>query len=134
MFTISKKADYGLLMVSYLSQNYSPTFVSLKYIADIQNIPYKFLSQIALELKNAHLLHSKEGIGGGYRLAKKPQDISIADVVKTLDGPIAPVGCLRGKQCQSFPHCCHRPIMQKVALDIESSLQNYSLKQLAAVK
>ena len=63
-------------------------------VAKLDSIPKKFLEQILLALKQARMVKSKQGIGGGYYLVKKPKDISVADVYRLFDGPIAPVLCV----------------------------------------
>jgi Rrf2 family protein len=68
--------------------------VQIKEIAEREHIPIKFLEQILLTLKNAGLLHSKMGIGGGYYLAKPPADITLGQITRVLDGPLAPVNCV----------------------------------------
>lgn len=68
--------------------------VQIKDIAEREKIPAKFLEQILLTLKNAGLLHSKMGIGGGYYLAKPASDINLGQIVRILDGPLAPINCV----------------------------------------
>ncbi len=68
--------------------------VQIKEIAERQKIPVKFLEQILLTLKNAGLLHSKMGIGGGYYLSRPPSEISLGQIVRILDGPLAPIRCV----------------------------------------
>lgn len=68
--------------------------VQLKEIAERENIPIKFLEQIMLTLKNAGLLHSRMGIGGGYHLAKPANEITLGSIIRILDGPIAPIKCV----------------------------------------
>jgi Rrf2 family protein len=71
-----------------------PPIVQIRDISESERIPAKFLEQILLTLKNAGLLHSKMGVGGGYYLARNPQDITLGQVFRVLDGPIAPVKCV----------------------------------------
>ena len=68
--------------------------VQIREIAERQHIPAKFLEQILLTMKNAGLLHSRMGVGGGYYLAKPASEISLGQIVRDLDGPLAPVGCV----------------------------------------
>lgn len=74
-------------------QNGQPV-VQIKDIAEREKIPAKFLEQILLTLKNAGLLHSKMGVGGGYYLARPPDEITLGHVVRVLDGPLAPIRCV----------------------------------------
>lgn len=68
--------------------------VQIREIAEREQIPAKFLEQILLALKNAGLLHSKMGVGGGYHLAKPAAEINLGQIVRVLDGPLAPVKCV----------------------------------------
>jgi Rrf2 family protein len=76
------------------SSDSSSRVVQIKEIAVREKIPAKFLEQILLTLKNAGLLHSKMGIGGGYYLAHPPESISLGQIVRILDGPLAPIRCV----------------------------------------
>jgi Rrf2 family protein len=68
--------------------------IQIKDIAEREKIPAKFLEQILLTLKNAGMLQSKMGIGGGYYLAHPPESISLGHIVRVLDGPLAPIRCV----------------------------------------
>jgi Rrf2 family protein len=112
---LSKRGEYGLrAMIDLATQlngagaedpkthedsvassgNNSTGVVQIRDIADRQHIPAKFLEQILLTLKNAGLLHSRMGIGGGYYLARPAEEISLGQVVRVLDGPLAPIRCV----------------------------------------
>jgi Rrf2 family protein len=92
---LSKRGEYGLKAIIDLASQDEPTAVSqIKDIAARQQIPVKFLEQILLTLKNAGLLRSRAGVGGGYSLAKAPDEITLGQVVRVLDGPLAPISCV----------------------------------------
>jgi Rrf2 family protein len=94
---LSKRGEYGLRAMISLAeaQKDSPTgMVQIKEISAREQIPAKFLEQILLALKNAGLVHSKMGVGGGYYLARLPKDITLGQIVRTLDGPLAPIKCV----------------------------------------
>lgn len=99
MFRLTTRADYGLILLSNLAQ--SKKLVSVSTVAKKNQISPKFLSQIAQELKKAGIITAKEGVSGGYTLAKKPKQIKILDVLKTLDGEMF-VG-----ECFEDDHECH---------------------------
>lgn len=81
-------------MLATPGDNGHPPMVQIREISEREKIPAKFLEQILLALKNAGMLHSKMGIGGGYYLAKPASDISLGHIIRTLDGPLAPVKCV----------------------------------------
>jgi len=87
---LTNKSEYALLALIYLAREWESGNISAETIAKAQNIPPKFLSQILLILKRGHLVQSAKGNEGGYRLARDSSDISIAEVIRMIDGPIAP--------------------------------------------
>ena len=91
---LSKKSQYALKALSYLveKQNEGPILIS--EIAEKKKIPLKFLENILLELKKAKILDSKKGKGGGYFFSKNPQDISLARIIRLVNGPIAMLPCV----------------------------------------
>jgi Rrf2 family protein len=96
---LSKRGEYGLramidIASAQRSQGPNDSIIQIKEIAEREKIPAKFLEQILLTLKNAGLLHSKMGIGGGYYLARPPEEISLGHIVRVLDGPLAPIRCV----------------------------------------
>lgn len=91
---MSMRCKYALKALIQLSRSYEKGYVLTKDIAAEANIPKKFLEQILLELKRARLVGSKQGMGGGYYLIRKPEDISVADVYRLFDGAIALVPCV----------------------------------------
>lgn len=118
---ISKKAKYALKALKVLSERFeSKQPMLIADIAEQQQIPKKFLEAILLELRNNGILHSQKGKGGGYQLRMSPEDVTIAKIVRIVDGPIAPMLCVSlhfyGKcdDCADEKTCTIRPIMEKV--------------------
>ena len=91
MFRLSQKSDYGLILLSNLAR--AKKRIAISQIANKNQISPKFLSQIAQELKKAGILASKEGVLGGYSLAKSASKIKILDVLKVLDGELVEGKC-----------------------------------------
>lgn len=98
MFKLSQKSDYGLILLSNISK--SKGSVSVSTIAKKNKLSSKFLSQVASELKKAGILTSKEGVSGGYSLAKPAGKIKVLDVLVALDG-----GLVKG-ECFEDDHEC----------------------------
>lgn len=118
---ISKKAKYALKALKILAENFSekkPMLIS--EIAEKENIPKKFLEAILLELRNNGVLHSQKGKGGGYMLRIEPEKVTIAKIIRIIDGPIAPMLCVSlhfyGKcdDCSDEESCKIRPIMERI--------------------
>lgn len=94
---LSKRGEYGLRAMIALAdmQKQNPNaLVQIKDLSARENISSKFLEQILLTLKNAGMLHSKMGVGGGYYLARPPREITLGQIFRTLDGPVAPIRCV----------------------------------------
>jgi Rrf2 family protein len=88
---ISKKTIYGLQAAILLAKRYDSGPVLITNLAEEGKIPKKFLEAILLELRKSGILNSKKGKGGGYVLAKYPQDISIGDIIRILDGSFSEI-------------------------------------------
>ena len=117
---LSKKAKYGLKALLYLADRPEEKPVLIAEIAEGERIPKKFLDMILLELRNAGLLFSRKGKGGGYSLALPPERIVIGTVIRLLDGPLAPVSCVSKSayrpcdDCLSETACRIRRLMGRV--------------------
>jgi len=88
---VSKKAEYAMRAVLAIARRPSEKPVQIGDLSKTENIPVKFLEQILLSLKNAGLLRSKRGAGGGYQLDRPPAQISLGDILELVDGPFQPL-------------------------------------------
>ena len=94
---LSKRGEYGLRAMMDLASNLGEPgngVIQIKEIAERQHIPAKYLEQILLTLKNAGLLQSRMGSGGGYYLARPLEEINLGHIVRVLDGPLSPIRCV----------------------------------------
>jgi Rrf2 family protein len=91
---LSKKAQYALKALAYLAKHYQAKPVLITEVAEKKKIPLKFLESILLGLKRAGILDSKMGKGGGYFLRLPPETVSLASVIRVVDGPIAMLPCV----------------------------------------
>lgn len=91
---LSKRSQYAFKALAYLTRRYKKGPVLISEIAIKQKIPLKFLETILLELKNAGILDSKKGKGGGYYLNKDPGTVRIATIIRLVNGPIAMLPCV----------------------------------------
>jgi len=114
---LSRKGEYALRAMLYLSLNYQGKPVRIHDIAKTEKIPVKFLEQILLELKKAGLLKSRRGAGGGYSLIKPPGEINLAQVIRIIDGPLAPLPCVSEwayVSCPEEKNCGLYSVMREV--------------------
>ena len=129
---VSKRGQYGMRALCHLAETYGSGVVQIREIAEREQIPPKFLEQILLALKNAGLLHSKMGVGGGYHLARPATEISLGQIVRILDGPLAPVKCVSQMAyepcgCPDEATCGLRLVMGDVRNAISDLLDGTSL-------
>jgi Rrf2 family protein len=117
---MSRKARYALRALYALSADDTRGPVLIADLAEREKIPRKFLEAILLELKNAGVLKSKKGKGGGYSLARSPDRITMGEVIRVIDGPLAPIPCVsersfvRCEECVDETTCGTRQVMKKV--------------------
>ncbi len=136
---LTNKGKYGLKAMVHLAglEPGKPALVA--DIAVANQIPKKFLDAILGELRTAGLVHSKKGRGGGYVLAKPAAEIRVGDIVRTLDGPLAPIACAsknyyrRCDDCRTEAHCHVRLMMLEVREAIARVLDHHSLADMRAL-
>ena len=137
---LSKRGEYGLRAMIMLAgtphENAPLPVVQIKEIAEREKISSKFLEQILLTLKNAGMLHSKMGVGGGYYLARPPSEITLGQIFRVLDGPVAPIKCVSQMAyepcgCPDEATCGLRLAMGDVRNAIADILDNPSLADVA---
>jgi len=135
----SKKSEYGLRALIELTKSYGQP-VTRQQIGKRQNVPVVFLEHILLRLKHAGLLASIRGVQGGYALIKPPSKVTLGHVIRILDGPLAPIGCVSKtayQKCVDCPyankaHCPLQHVMGGVRNAIADILDNYSLKDFTS--
>ncbi len=89
---ISQKGLYALQAMMLLTRRYTQGAIRIRDIAYEENLPEKFLELILLELKNARMVESVRGAKGGYRLRRTPSEIRLSEIIRLIDGPLAPFG------------------------------------------
>ncbi len=137
---LSKRGEYGLRAMIHLAdaqQREPGAMVQIKDLAEREKMPAKYLEQILLALKNAGLLNSRMGIGGGYYLARPPKEINLGQIVRVLDGPLAPIRCVSQMAyepcgCPDERTCGLRMVMGDVRTAIVNILENTTLADVTA--
>ncbi len=132
---LSQRGEYALRALLVLGMNHGSGVVRIRDIAQQQNIPRRFLEQILNDLKSAGFVLSKRGVAGGYRLQRGPNEISLADIIRHLEGPLAPVGCVSVNyyqhcSCPDEAKCAIRSVMQEVRDAIVGVLEGVSVAHL----
>jgi Rrf2 family protein len=137
---LSKRGEYALRSLINLGIAYEVerSLVQVSELAEREKLPIKFLEQILQALKEAGVVASARGKFGGYRLAKPPREITIGQVVRLMDGPLAPIGCVSQTayekcSCPDEVHCGLRMLMLDVRNAISGILDRYTLADVVEV-
>ncbi|ALA18600.1 MULTISPECIES: Rrf2 family transcriptional regulator [Chelatococcus] len=136
---LTKKGKYGLKALVHLAGLGREELAQVSDIAEAESIPKKFLDAILAELRNAGFVQSRKGKQGGYRLARPAHDISVGQVIRVLDGPLAPIPCASRTRyepcddCASEEHCSVRLMMLDVRNAIAAVLDERSLADMRAL-
>lgn len=130
---ISKKAEYALRALVAIARQ--PRSWSIHELSAQEKIPIKFLEQILLALRHAGLLSSKRGVGGGYTLLRAPGEITLREVLRILDGPVAPVPCAAEQPterctCPDPRTCPLRLMMIELRSDITQLLEARTIEDM----
>jgi Rrf2 family cysteine metabolism transcriptional repressor len=132
---ISKKGQYALISVVDLAIHGEDNQQSIADVAARENIDSRYLGQIFFALKNAGIISSVRGKNGGYFLSKTPGDITAGEVVRAIEGELSPTTCSGEAQepvsCAVFDECCTRSLWQKLAHEINDTLDSFTIEELA---
>ena len=128
---ISTKGRYALRLMLDLAMNHGGGFIPLKTVAQRQEISDKYLEQIIHRLNREGLVESARGAQGGYRLARKAEDYSVGEILRTVEGSLAPVSCLECKTpCDKFDSCLTIGLYKKIQDAIDGVVDHTSLADI----
>jgi Rrf2 family protein len=116
---LSLRGEYALRALLVLGLNYDRVVVRIQTISQQQNVPKRFLEQILNDLKSAGIVQSRRGVAGGYRLARPPEEITLAAIVRHIEGALAPVSCVSEQfyekcSCPDESRCAIRSVMKDI--------------------
>src|SRR5882762_9134654 len=116
---LSLRGEYALRALLVLGLHYNEPVIPIGVISEQQNIPKRFLEQILNDLKSAGIVESKRGVSGGYRLAKRPEEIPLSTIVRHIEGALAPISCVSEKfyekcSCPDESRCAIRSVMKEI--------------------
>ena len=130
---ISYKTDYALKIILHLSGNYPDKMDHIKDISQKQDIPKKFLEQVLLLLKKGGFIMSKKGPHGGYFLKIPPDQITMGDIIRYMEGPVSPISCIDAgneEACDFSSFCVFRPVFIEVERAITDIIDKKNFKEL----
>jgi Rrf2 family protein len=132
---LSVRGEYALRALLVLGLNYEQPIVRIQTISEQQNIPKKFLEQILNDLKSAGAVESRRGVAGGYRLARRPEEITLAVIVRHIEGALAPVSCVSERfyekcTCPDESRCAIRSVMKEVREAVVRIMEKTTVAEL----
>lgn len=131
---ISQKGLYAFRALTVLARRYNQGPIRIREIAEEEHLPEKFLELILLDLKNARIVESTRGARGGYELRRPPSEIFMSEVIRTIDGPLSPIGDVESLQeliDTDKPHRALYLVFMEVRDAAAKILENTSLEQIS---
>ena len=131
---ISQKGLYAFRALTVLTRRYNQGPIRIREIAEEEHLPEKFLELILLDLKNARIVESTRGARGGYELRRPPSEIFMSEVIRTIDGPLSPIGDVESLQepiDTDKPHRALYRVFMEVRDAAAKILENTSLEQIS---
>ena len=134
MLRLSKKADYALMAMKHLAVHGDRGSSSAREIAEQYDIPIELMAKVLQRLVQRGLLASHQGTRGGYQLSRQPRQITVADVIQAIDGPVTVTACSMTDdgQCEQFSKCSVRDPLFRVRDRILAALDECTIAELAA--
>ena len=134
---LSVRGEYALRALLVLARDYQEddSVVRIQEVSERQNIPKRFLEQILNDLKSAGIVESKRGVAGGYRLRRPPERVTLAEIIRHIEGPLAPVSCVSEKfyekcSCPDESRCAIRSVMKETRDAIVAIMDRVTLAEL----
>jgi len=133
MLRIRKLTDYGIVLLARFAQEVGGGARSAREMAEATGLPAAAVSKMLKILAAAELLHSHRGAKGGYSLARPPEEVTVAEILELLEGPIALMECTEGPgHCHQESNCQVRAPWQRINHAIQGTLERVTLAELAA--
>src|SRR5204863_7404198 len=133
MLRLSKKADYALIAMKHLALRGDRGSSSAREIAELYDVPIELMAKVLQRLVQRGLLASHQGTHGGYQLGRGPAQISVADVIQAIEGPVTVTACSTDEgQCEQFSKCNVRDPLFKVRDRILAALGECTIAELAS--
>jgi Rrf2 family protein len=132
---LSLRGEYALRALLVLGLRREEPVVRIQTISNEQNIPKRFLEQILNDLRSAGIVKSRRGVTGGYRLARPPEEITVAAVVRHIEGALAPVSCVSERfyekcSCPDESSCAIRSVMKEIRAAVVAIAERVTIAEL----
>lgn len=132
---LTTKSEYSLLALIYLARHYEQGYIKIEELCDAYGLPAKYVEQLFYVMKRSGMVQTRRGAAGGYRLAKKPAEISVAQIVRLMDGALAPIESVSKYFYSASPlqqEAAVNDLFQKVRDYIADLLENTTLADLVS--
>lgn len=133
MLKFSKKVEYALIaMIEMAGNSGNSDLITAKSVANRYRIPQEIMGKVLQTLVKKGLLHSVQGVRGGYTLADSPDNINVLKVVEAVDGPLKIISCTEGRicDCEQLIHCSIKTPMQLIQEELSRFFMNISVRDL----
>lgn len=132
---LTVRGEYALRALTNLGRRYGPHVIRIQEVSDVEAIPKRFLEQILNDLRTGGFVESRRGVAGGYRLAKSPERIPLAAVIRHIEGALAPIGCVSENyykkcNCPDEQRCALRSVMKEVRDAVAGMLEKLTVADL----
>ena len=130
MLSITRKVEYALIGLAHIAEMGKGQIVTVRQVAEAYRIPGKLLAKVCHELKSARMLLSHQGKNGGYSLARDPKDVTLTDVIQTIEGRADLVSCIDsdGQHCPQFDDCNIKSPMESLNASLRGFLDAVTLE------
>lgn len=134
MVRLTKQTDYALVLLARMARDGEPALWAAGDLAEATALPSPMVSKILKPLAKAGLLASQRGVKGGYRLARPPREITVAEVIETMEGPVSLTECTlsEGAQCEHLPHCPTAGNWRLINQAVEQALRGLTIADMSA--
>lgn len=127
---LSTRGRYGLMAMYRLRENYGKGPMSIKAIAEMENLSELYLEQLFISLKKHNLVKSVRGAQGGYLLADDPSNIKIGDIINSLEGEMELSCCVKDVDCVKNTECATKDILEKIQTKVEEVFDSMTLADM----
>jgi len=133
MLKLTKKTDYALMAINYMSDREEPFVANTRNIAETYHIPPELLAKILQKLSKEGMIASQNGPKGGYSLAKPPSDITLGELIRAIEGPIQMIRCTEGgSTCDQTEQCTIRSPLRKIERQIVNFLDGITIDKICS--
>jgi Rrf2 family protein len=131
----TRAEEYGIMGVIYLAMQDDNRIVPLSEVAAVQEVPEKFLAKIFQNLTKCGIVRSHRGVRGGFTLGRKPEAVTMKDVVESIQGPYRLIKCLEDKDCcDKYPDCPIRVVIEEAEMKLLEVFGKYKISDLIKIK